>query len=96
MILKKNIIEIDDNSITDEIDSIDYMNLIDMNIKESVHKRFLQDFSDYTNYIKAVETASMRTLDAVGGKSINKMQSTWQSTQFYFYTKLNTLPNIVR
>lgn len=70
-VIKENIIEVDNPSDNTEIDSIDYMNLINLNIKESVHKKFLEDFSDYTNYMEAVETASMRTLNAVGGKSIN-------------------------
>lgn len=68
-IVEGSILAIDEKS---EIDNIDYVNLIDMNLNQSIHKKFLQDFSDYTNYIKAVETASIRTLDAVGGKSINK------------------------
>lgn len=71
--------------IDEEISSIDYANLLDMNIKESVHKKFMNDFSDYKNYIKAVETASSRTLNAVGGKTINSRNYN------YFKTSLNNL-----
>lgn len=69
-----------------KIDSIDYVNLIDMNLRESIHKRFLSDFSDYKNYIEAVELAGKRTLDAIGGKSIN--------TRNYKYFKV-TLENLI-
>lgn len=55
-----------------EIDSIDYMNLIDCKINESVHSMFLNDFEDYKNYLNLVVTASSRTLDSVGGKTISK------------------------
>ncbi len=54
------------------IDSIDYMNMIDCNINESIHSKFISDFEDYKNYFVAVRTASEKTLGAIGGKTINK------------------------
>lgn len=56
----------------DTIDSIDYMNMIDCNINESIHSKFISDFDDYKNYFVAVKTASEKTLGAIGGKTINK------------------------
>lgn len=56
----------------DTIDSIDYMNMIDCNINESIHSKFISDFEDYKNYFVAVKTAAEKTLGAIGGKTINK------------------------
>lgn len=56
----------------DDIDSIDYMNLIDFKINESVHELFLKDFCNYKDYIVAVKTASDKTLSTIGGKTISK------------------------
>lgn len=56
----------------EEIDSIDYMNLIDFRINESVHEIFLKDFYNYKDYILAVKTASEKTINTIGGKTINK------------------------
>lgn len=71
--------------IDEEISSIDYVNLIDMNLKASIHKKFMNDFGDYKNYLRAVETASSRTLNAVGGKTINSRNYN------YFKTALTNL-----
>ena len=56
----------------DTIDSIDYMNMIDCNINESIHNKFISDFEDYKSYFVAVKTAAEKTLGAIGGKTINK------------------------
>lgn len=72
MLISEDIKETYEEIENDQIDSMDYVNLIDLNFRESIHKKFLNDFSDYKNYIMAVELASKRTLDSTGGKSINK------------------------
>lgn len=56
----------------DDIDSIDYMNLVDFKINESVHELFLKDFCNYKDYMVAVKTASDKTLSTIGGKTISK------------------------
>ena len=68
-----------------EIDSIDYMHLIDLRLNESIHEQFLKDYSDYKNYIAAVETASSKTLTSLGSKTINKRNYK------YFCTTLDNL-----
>ncbi len=86
-----DIIEVDNNITSKskdtrlDIDSIDYMHLIDLKINESVHSQFLNDYSDYKNYIAAVETASSKTLTALGSKTINKRNYK------YFRTTLDNL-----
>lgn len=74
-----------EDKVDDVIDNIDYANLIDMNLNESIHNKFINDFSDYKDYIKAVEIASRKTLDSVGGKTINKRNYN------YFKTSLENL-----
>lgn len=68
-----------------EIDSIDYMHLIDLRLNESIHEQFLKDYSDYKNYMAAVETASSKTLTSLGSKTINKRNYK------YFCTTLDNL-----
>ncbi|MGL5567786.1 MAG: replication initiation protein [Cetobacterium sp.] len=72
----------------DDIDSLDYMNLIDLNINESIHTVFLQDFSDYKNYMVVVGTASDKTLAALGSKTINK-----RNYKYFKTTLKNLLPS---
>lgn len=55
----------------DNISSEDYVQLIDLGIRESVHQKFINDFADYKEYLKAVEKAVEKTLDSIGGKTIN-------------------------
>lgn len=70
---------------SDEIDSIDYMDLIDINLNESIHSQFIKDFYNFKEYTKAVETAAERTLSTLGGKTINKRNYK------YFKTSLENL-----
>lgn len=73
----------------DDLDSIDYMTLLDLNINESIHTQFLKDFYNYKQYIKSVQTASEKTLGSLGGKTINK------KNYKYFKTALeNLIPSI--
>lgn len=72
----------------DDIDSLDYMNLIDLNVNESIHTIFLQDFSDYKNYMVVIETASNKTLAALGSKTINK-----RNYKYFKTTLKNLLPS---
>lgn len=73
-----------------DIDSVDYVNMVDCKLNESMHKTFLKDFSDYKDYIKALKAAANKTLDAIGGKTINK------KNYKYFKTTLeNLIPSII-
>lgn len=73
----------------DDLDSIDYMILLDLNINESIHTQFLKDFYNYKEYIKSVQTASEKTLGSLGGKTINKRNYK------YFKTALeNLIPSV--
>ncbi|MGL5380092.1 RepB family plasmid replication initiator protein [Clostridium sp.] len=83
---KITIIDAKEIKIKDEhIDSVDYMNMIDCKLNESIHKAFLKDFSDYKDYIKTLKAAANKTLDAIGGKTINK------KNYKYFKTTLENL-----
>ncbi|MGL5328562.1 MAG: replication initiation protein [Peptostreptococcaceae bacterium] len=86
-LIEPNIVSIlDEVAITsNDIDSIDYMYLIDINLNESIHTQFIKDFYDYKIYITAVETAVLRTLSTLGGKTINKRNYK------YFKTALENL-----
>lgn len=75
-------------SIDEDIDSIEYMNLIDYKLNESIHTIFLKDFYDYKEYLKAVETASQKTLGALGGKTINK-----RNYKYFKATLENLIPS---
>ena len=55
----------------DNISSEDYVQLIDLGIRESIHQKFINDFADYKEYLKLVEKAVEKTLDSIGGKTIN-------------------------
>lgn len=65
------IIEEDHDVSKDDISSEDYVQLIDLGIRESIHQKFINDFADYKEYLKAVEKAVEKTLDSIGGKTIN-------------------------
>ncbi|MGL4948867.1 MAG: hypothetical protein ACRC5M_00660 [Anaeroplasmataceae bacterium] len=85
LVAPKDLILIEDPSNKIDIDSIDYMNMVDCKINESIHTVFLQDFEDYKDYISSVQTASNKTLDTIGGKTINKRNYK------YFKTSLENL-----
>lgn len=74
----------------DNIDSIDYMELINCKLNESIHSKFLEDYHDYKNYIAAVEIASERTLSTIGGKTINK-----RNYKYFKTTLENLIPSQV-
>ncbi|MGL6184397.1 MAG: replication initiation protein [Clostridium chrysemydis] len=77
---------IDDDN---DIESIDYMYLLDFNLNESIHNQFIKDFYDFKDYMVSVKNASEKTLTALGGKTINK-----RNYKYFKTTLENLIPNL--
>lgn len=89
---KENIIEVKskrDNQLKVEIDSKDYVDLIDAGINQSVHEILIKDYPQFMDIKKHIEKASKRTLDTIGGKTINK-----RNYKYFISTLESLLPSI--
>lgn len=91
---KSNIIEVEsrieeNNQTKFEIDSKDYVDLLDVGINKSVHERLITDYPNFKDILKHIEEASKRTLDKTGGKTINK-----RNYKYFIVTLESLLPLI--
>ncbi|MBU3134534.1 replication initiation protein [Clostridium gasigenes] len=90
LIEPKEVIGLDEVAITkDDIDSIDYMYLLDFKLNESIHTQFIKDFYNFKEHSISVQTASEKTLSALGGKTINK-----RNYKYFKTTLENLIPSI--